>query len=79
MSFVFSVLDVMHFRAASRDAGGRLRAHRTCAPRPVGQTTRQKRESEEVARWQPLLGRLRQRFHGNKFADWRTKPFTVLS
>ena len=31
-----------HFRAASRDAGGRLRAHRMCAPRPVGQTARSK-------------------------------------
>ncbi|AIU70945.1 hypothetical protein AT03_00020 [Hafnia alvei FB1] len=26
--FVFLMLDGMHFRAASRDAGGRLRAHR---------------------------------------------------
>ncbi|EHM46656.1 hypothetical protein HMPREF0454_00521, partial [Hafnia alvei ATCC 51873] len=38
--FVLFVLDEMHDRTAIREDGGRLRAYRMCAPRPVGQTTR---------------------------------------
>jgi len=39
-SFVFYMLDEMHIRAASRDAGGRSRAYRMYALRPIGQTAR---------------------------------------
>ncbi|TBL50701.1 hypothetical protein EYZ00_19270 [Hafnia paralvei] len=38
--FCLFVLDEMHDRTAIREDGGRLRANRMCAPRPVGQATR---------------------------------------
>ena len=44
------VLNEIHFRTANREVGGRLRAHRKCAPKPVGQTARLKaRESRGCA------------------------------